>query len=226
MTAELIASVPVMPSAEILAAAAPSALSCAELIEVASATPVEVLPSKLVISPTDCALVNERLVIERIFAMLLSRAVSCAAVMLCAFTVADAAATLESKLPISVASSEEASARLVIASTFAMLLLRIPLPSASKLAPSTLTVAANAVLPRRASRLVTAEVMASVPVTPSVRIFDAPAPTWLSCDASIAVATATAPVALLSKAEISPASSVEASAKFRTKSTLLLLIWM
>ena len=46
--------------------------------------------------------------------------------MLDALTVADARATLESKLPISVASSEEASARLVIESTFKMLDERVP----------------------------------------------------------------------------------------------------
>ena len=67
---------PVIPLAAILETPAAKAFNLAEFIDVASTSAPVALPSKFVISPTDCALVKERLLIERILAMLLSRAVS------------------------------------------------------------------------------------------------------------------------------------------------------
>ena len=141
------------------------------------------------------------MLIEATLAIVVLRALSCAVSINVAFAVA-AVATL-SKLPISVASSEEARARLVIASTFAMLVLRIPLPEASKLAALTLVVAPIAVLPRSALRLVTLKSIASVPVTPSAAIPVAAAPSALSCAELIDVARATPVEVLPSKLVIS-----------------------
>ena len=146
------------------------------------------------------------------------RALSCAEFIDEPLATADEA--LVHRLAMFDAESSETSERLEIASTFEMFEASVPLPVESKPVALTLTVAATAVLPSSAPRLVTLTSTESVPVMPSVAIEPAPAPRALSWAAAIDVPSATASVAFVSRLAMVADESVETSERLAIESTV------
>ena len=154
---------------------APTSASCASDIwyafTVTVAPAIDVLPRRLPITVTSFVMVKVPVTPSSAsLAYAVPSALSCAYSMPVATAVA--AVAFERRFAISVASSVEASASFVIASTLPILTESTPLPASVKPVASTFTVAATAVLPRRASRFSTRTSMARVPVMPSAAIDD------------------------------------------------------